>query len=114
LRLLFRSQPLLFGLQPLLIAFQNQPTGPGNYRNGIPLQKLLDAMDTREIPFVRSDMPPKSPKGIFTVLAVLGEIRAGGRVWDVEFGGTVCVLVADCQRPQSRARLKPETMTVTR
>ena len=25
----------------------------------------------------------------------------------VESGGTVCVLVADCQRPQSRARLKP-------
>ena len=38
---------------------------------------------------------------------------SGGPVWDVEFGGTVCVLVADCQRPQSRARLKPETMTVT-
>jgi hypothetical protein len=32
---------------------------------------------------------------------------------DVESGGTVCVLVADCQRPQSRARLKPETMRVT-
>jgi hypothetical protein len=29
----------------------------------------------------------------------------------VESGGTVCVLVADCQRPESRARLKPETMT---
>jgi hypothetical protein len=47
------------------------------------------------------------------VLAVLGEIRGGGPVWDVESGGTACVLVADCQRPQSRARLKPETMTVT-
>src|SRR5664280_321808 len=47
------------------------------------------------------------------VLAVLGEIRGGGPVWDVESGGTVCVLVADCQRPQSRARLKPETMMVT-
>ncbi len=47
------------------------------------------------------------------VLAVLGEIRGSGPVWDVESGGTVCVLVADCQRPQSRARLKPETMTVT-
>ncbi len=44
---------------------------------------------------------------------MLGEIRGGGPVWDVESGGTVCVLVADCQRPQSRARLKPETMTVT-
>ena len=42
-----------------------------------------------------------------------GEIRGGGPVWDVESGGTVCVLVADCQWPQSRARLKPETMTVT-
>ena len=41
------------------------------------------------------------------VLAVLGEIRGSGPVWDVESGGTVCVLVADCQRPQSRARLKP-------
>ena len=47
------------------------------------------------------------------VLAVLGEIRGSGPVWDVESGGTVCVPVADCQRPQSRARLKPETMTVT-
>src|SRR4029077_5740256 len=47
------------------------------------------------------------------VLAVLGEIRGGGPVWDVESGGTVCVLVADCQWPQSRARLKPETMRVT-
>ena len=37
-----------------------------------------------------------------------GEIRSSGPVWDVESDGTVCVLVADCQRPQSRARLKPE------
>jgi hypothetical protein len=44
---------------------------------------------------------------------VLGEIRGGGPVWDVESGGTVCVPVADCQRPQSTARLKPETMIVT-
>src|SRR6516164_4719300 len=41
------------------------------------------------------------------ILAVLGETRGGGPVWDLEPGGTVCVLVADCQRPQSRARLKP-------
>jgi len=47
------------------------------------------------------------------VLAVLGEIRGSGPVWDVESRGTVCVLVADCQRPQSRARLNPETMTVS-
>jgi hypothetical protein len=39
--------------------------------------------------------------------------RTGGPVWDVESGGTVCVLVADCQRLQSRARLKLGTMTVT-
>jgi len=45
--------------------------------------------------------------------AVFGEIRGSGPVWDVESGGTACVLVADCQWPQSRARLKPETMTVT-
>ena len=30
-----------------------------------------------------------------------------------ESAGTVCVLVADCPWPQSRARLKPETMRVT-
>jgi hypothetical protein len=44
---------------------------------------------------------------------VFGEIRGGGPVWDVESGGTVRVLVSDCQRPQSRARLKPETIRVT-
>ena len=44
---------------------------------------------------------------------MFGEIRGAGAVWDVESGGTVSVLVADCQRPPSRARLKPETMTVT-
>ena len=44
---------------------------------------------------------------------MLGEILGGGPVWDVESGGTVCLLVADCQRLQSRARLKPETMIVT-
>jgi hypothetical protein len=47
------------------------------------------------------------------VLAVFGEIRGGGPVWDVKSGGTACVLVADCQWPQSRARLKPETTRVT-
>ena len=41
------------------------------------------------------------------VLAVFGEIRGGAPIWDVESGGTACVLVADCQRPQSRACLKP-------
>ena len=47
------------------------------------------------------------------VLAVFGEIRGGGPVWNVVSGGTVCVLVADCQWPQSRTCLKPETMRVT-
>jgi hypothetical protein len=47
------------------------------------------------------------------VLAVFGQIRGSGPVWDVESGGTACVLVADCQRPQSRTCLKPETMRVT-
>ena len=46
-------------------------------------------------------------------MAVLGEIRGGGPVWDVASRGTVCVLVADCLRPQSRARLNAETMTVS-
>lgn len=48
---------------PAMISTQE---GPGNYRNGIPLQRLLDAMNTREIPFVRSDKPPRASKGIFT------------------------------------------------
>jgi hypothetical protein len=47
------------------------------------------------------------------VLTVFGEIRGGGPVWDVESGGTAYVLVADCQWPQSRTCLKPETMRVT-
>jgi beta-lactamase superfamily II metal-dependent hydrolase len=48
---------------PAVISTQ---AGPGNYRNGIPLQKLLDTMDMRGMPFVRSDKLPKSGKGIFT------------------------------------------------
>jgi hypothetical protein len=40
------------------------------------------------------------------ILAVFGEIRGGGPIWDVESGGTACVLVSDCQWPQSGARLK--------
>src|SRR6266576_64468 len=35
------------------------------------------------------------------ILAVLGGTGGGGPVWDVESGGTVCVLDADCQRPKS-------------
>lgn len=48
---------------PAMISTQ---AGPGNYRNGIPLQKLLDTMDTHKMPFVRSDKPPTTSKGIFT------------------------------------------------
>ena len=44
---------------------------------------------------------------------MLGEIRGAGPVWGVESAGTVCVLVADCPRAQSRACVKPETMTVS-
>ena len=44
---------------------------------------------------------------------MFGEIRRSGPVWDVESDGPACVLVVDCQWPQSRACLKPETMTVT-
>src|SRR2546429_6743247 len=43
---------------------------------------------------------------------MLGETRGGGPVWDVETGGTVCVLVADCQRPQSRARPRTTFLTI--
>jgi beta-lactamase superfamily II metal-dependent hydrolase len=39
--------------------------GAGNYRNGIPFDKLLEAMTTRSISFVRSDEPPASPEGVF-------------------------------------------------
>lgn len=48
---------------PAVISTQ---AGPGKYRNGIPLQRLLDAMDARKMQFARSDKPPKSRKGIFT------------------------------------------------
>lgn len=48
---------------PAMISTQE---GTGNYRNGIPLQKLLDTMHTRNMPFVRSDKPSKEAQGIFT------------------------------------------------
>lgn len=47
---------------PAVISTQQ---GTGNYRNGIPLTKLLKRMDARSMPFVRSDKPPKSAAGIF-------------------------------------------------
>lgn len=50
---------------PAMISTQQ---GPGNYRNNIPLADLMDAFDTREIPYVRSDrvdaqLPPGFKKG---------------------------------------------------
>jgi beta-lactamase superfamily II metal-dependent hydrolase len=48
---------------PAMISTQE---GPGNYRNGIPLPKLLDTMKERQMPFVRSDKTTETSKGIFT------------------------------------------------
>ena len=42
-----------------------------------------------------------------------GKLEVIGPVWDVDSGGTACVTVVDCQRPQSRARLKPEGIRIT-
>lgn len=47
---------------PAVISTQ---AGPGKYRNGIPLQDLLNEMMTRGIPFVRSDRPPADVDRIF-------------------------------------------------
>jgi beta-lactamase superfamily II metal-dependent hydrolase len=40
--------------------------GPGRYRNGIPFDKLIEALETRGMPFVRSDRPQAGP-GTFEV-----------------------------------------------
>jgi beta-lactamase superfamily II metal-dependent hydrolase len=48
---------------PAMISTQE---GAGNYRNGIPLPKLLDTLKERQMPFVRSDKKAETPKGIFT------------------------------------------------
>lgn len=47
---------------PVVISTQQ---GAGKYRNGIPLQALLTAMNMRHMPFVRSDDPPSREEGIF-------------------------------------------------
>jgi beta-lactamase superfamily II metal-dependent hydrolase len=47
---------------PAMISTQE---GAGNYRNGIPLPKLLDTMRERQMPFVRSDKATQVSKGIF-------------------------------------------------
>lgn len=59
---------------PAIISTQE---GPGNYRNGIPLDGLLAAMKHREMPYARSDKAPKKAQGIFTP-------GAGGRWIDCE------------------------------
>jgi len=48
---------------PAMISTQE---GPGNYRNGIPLPKLLDTMKERQMPFVRSDKTAGASRGMFT------------------------------------------------
>jgi beta-lactamase superfamily II metal-dependent hydrolase len=45
---------------PAVISTQQ---GDGKFRNGIPLQALLDEMTKRGMPFVRSDAPPAAKKG---------------------------------------------------
>jgi len=47
---------------PAVISTQE---GPGKYRNGIPLDRLLSTMTARGMPYVRSDKPPSSQRGIF-------------------------------------------------
>jgi hypothetical protein len=48
---------------PAMISTQE---GPGKYRSGIPLDKLLDRMGVRQMPYVRSDRPPIESSSIFT------------------------------------------------
>lgn len=48
---------------PALISTQE---GPGRYRNGIPLEELLDTMAARSIAYARSDQPPEEADAIFT------------------------------------------------
>jgi beta-lactamase superfamily II metal-dependent hydrolase len=47
---------------PAVISTQE---GTGKYRKGIPLDRLLDTMSARSMPYVRSDIPPASQQGIF-------------------------------------------------
>lgn len=47
---------------PAVISTQE---GPGRYRNGIPLGRLLDTMTARKMPFARTDKPPEESDGIF-------------------------------------------------
>ncbi len=36
--------------------------GPGKYRNGIPFDELLGALDERKMPLARSDLPDEAGK----------------------------------------------------
>lgn len=48
---------------PAVISTQE---GPGKYRTGIPLDKLLQTMSARNMSYARSDQPPAAQQGIFT------------------------------------------------
>jgi len=48
---------------PAVISTQQ---GSSNFRNGIPLKRLLNKMSARSMPFARSDKPPKTGDDIFT------------------------------------------------
>jgi beta-lactamase superfamily II metal-dependent hydrolase len=48
---------------PALISTQK---GPGQFRNGIPFDDLIDALDTRSLPYARSDEQPPGPGKLFT------------------------------------------------
>ena len=48
---------------PAVISTQE---GKGNYRNGIPFDKLLESMTERDMPYIRSDKPPSAQQNIFT------------------------------------------------
>ena len=101
---LFDGRDLLQLFVPATLQFAGYQTIPGIHR--VVLFKRFLGLVLELIEFARQGGPLC---GISCALAVFEEIRGGGPVWDVESGGTACVLVADCQWPQSRPRLKPET-----
>jgi beta-lactamase superfamily II metal-dependent hydrolase len=64
------ATPLIFLKEHLgksTTAVVSTQEGPGTYRNGIPLKKLLSVMTTRKMPYMRSDKPGKSEAGVWAV-----------------------------------------------
>jgi beta-lactamase superfamily II metal-dependent hydrolase len=62
------ATPLMFVDQHLAkttTAVISTQEGPGKYRNGIPLARLLERLTERGIPHVRSDKPPNKQEGNF-------------------------------------------------